>query len=234
MENPVLQCSCVSRLFQNDDILKQVTFSLEQGHVAGLFGPNGSGKSTLLKIAAGRLVPDSGKITICGRPSGRASRAAISYLPEFCTAGKRVRISGLIRQYAAFFPDFDPLKANALIAFFQLPQDARIKELAAAQLQMLSLLLTLARAVPLYLLDEPLFALNVDNRKLLLQRALAVRPADSAVVIASHLVKDIEDIVDDALFLRGGRLSWSGSAAQLRQEQNKSLYTLYREGFGWQ
>lgn len=234
MTDSILLCRGVSFRPSKTNVLEQVSFSLRPGRIAGLFGPYGSGKSSLLQIAAGRLPATSGEIDVCGHTAGRSIRAYTSYLPEHPEGFKHGRISTLVRQYRDLFPDWNPVRFHALLTLFDFPGQGSLKELAPAQIQQLGLCLCLARTVPLYLLDEPLSAMELEARAKLLREALAGRPAGSSALIATSQVQALEDLVDDALFLRKGRLSLSGDAASLRAEQGKSLNALYMEGFEWE
>lgn len=234
MDSPVLTCREVSFHTRRKNALREVSFSIGVGKIVGLFGPMDSGKSLLLQIAAGRLTPTGGKISVCGNESGREIRADVSYLPEWPVSPKQGRISTLMRQYADFFPDFYPIRCQALLSRFDLPVHGKLKTLTTAQIQQLGLCLVLSRAVPLYLLDQPLSAVNPDTRTDCLREVLAGRPAGSSVLIASSSVAPLEPVVDEALFLWNGRLCLSGTAAGIRAERGKSLSDVYAEGFEWE
>ena len=229
--SPVLRMECVSKSYGRTKALDGISLELPQGQVVGLLGPNGSGKTTLLKICAGLLQQDGGTVQICGGPVGAASKAAVSYLPDrtYLSDGQRVREQ--LAFFRDFYQDFDAARAEAMLQQLGVDPAARFRTLSKGAREKVQLVLVMARRAKLYLLDEPIGGVDPAARDYILQTITRNRDPESTVLISTHLIADVEPVLDGFLFLNQGRIVRSGYADQVREAEGKSLDELFREVF---
>ncbi len=227
----VLQCSALGKAYGPKQALKNFTASFSAGRITGLLGPNGSGKTTLLKLAAGLLTPTSGSITVCGQAPGVWTKQRTAYLPDRPCLPQGLRVSQAAALFADFYADFDPAKATALLAELGLAQNEPVSGLSKGSREKLQLALTMSRSASLYLLDEPLGGVDPAARSCILDTIIRNYSESAAMLISTHLIGDLEPVLDDLVMLREGQLYLSGSAEELREEHGKSIDAIFREVF---
>ena len=211
-------------------VLGSCSFALAPGHITGLLGPNGAGKSTLLRAIAGLWRPARGDILLHGRPIARRDRPKVAYMADHTLLPRSLTVRQAVKWYRALFPDLDLGRFRAVAG--NLPEGEPIPRLSKGQAERLDLGLLLARRAEVYLLDEPLGGVDPVERAKILAAAAGVMDDHNAILMATHLVHDIEPILDDVLFLRAGRVVLFASAEELRQREGLSVEEKYMEVFG--
>ena len=229
--NEILACKGLAKRYGQAAYLRPaldgVDISIPAGRIVGLLGPNGSGKTTLLKLAAGLLVPTAGTIAVCGKAPGPATKAVTAYLPDRPALPRSLRVRDAIELYRDFFADFSEEKAGAMLADLAIGPKDKLSAMSKGTLEKLYLALTMSRRAKLYLLDEPIGGVDPAARDYILSNYAE----DAALVLSTHLIGDIENVLDDALFLQNGRVALAGSVDTLREENGKSVDALFREVF---
>ena len=209
-----------------------MNLTLEAGKIVGLLGPNGCGKSTLIKLIAGLLQPTEGEITVCGHPVGPESKALVSYLPERPYFSPSQRVRDLMDQFQDFYADFDRTVAEKLLQDLDIKTDARMKTLSKGTKEKVQLILVMSRKAKLYLLDEPIAGVDPAARDYILRTIVSNYNPEGTIVITTHLIADVEQVLDDFMFMAyGGHIVCGGNAEQIRQNTGKSLDALFREEF---
>ncbi len=231
MSTPVLECIDLCKRYKLP-VLDKFNFSLQSGKIVGLLGPNGCGKSTLIKLICGILVPNSGEIKVCGEPRSEASNSYISYLPERTYFSPWMRVDKLIEYFSEFYSDFDEDLARKMMEDLGINTSSQLKTLSKGTKEKVQLILVMARRAKLYLLDEPIAGVDPAARDYILQTIIGNYNPDATVVITTHLIHDIEPILDEFAFMGyGGQILLSGNADEVRAERGKSLDELFREVF---
>lgn len=227
----VLRMECVSKSYGRSRALDQISMDLPAGQVVGLLGPNGSGKTTLLKICAGLLCQDAGNVQICGQSIGVATKEVVSYLPDrtYLSDGQRIREQ--LDYFQDFYKDFDRNRAETMLSQLKIDLNARFRTLSKGAREKVQLVLVMSRRAKLYLLDEPIGGVDPAARDYILQTITQNREPDSTVLISTHLIADVEPVLDGFLFLNQGKIVRSGYAEQVREEEGKTLDELFREVF---
>ncbi len=233
MSTSVLTCTNLTKSYKaGHPVLNDLNLDLTGGKIVGLLGPNGCGKSTLIKLIAGLLVPDSGTIEICGQPRSEQSNAFISYLPERTYFASGMRVEDMIRYFIDFYSDFDEACARRMLADMDIPTDAKFKSLSKGTKEKAQLILVMSRKAKLYLLDEPIGGVDPAARDYILQTIIGNYSTDAAVIITTHLIADIEPVLDEFAFLDvNGHITMAGVADEVREETGKTLDELFREVF---
>ena len=211
-------------------MLTGCSFSLERGRIVGLLGPNGAGKSTLLKLLAGVLRLDSGSITLDGHPVTRRDRPRIAYMADHTHLPGELKVEQVVDWYEDLFPDMERGRVTELAG--GVPQRSKVSELSKGQVERLDLALLLSRRADLYLLDEPLGGVDPVERAAILRAVMGVLEEDRTVLMATHLVHDIEPVLDDVLFLKGGGIILQKSAELIREVCGQSVEEHYMAVFG--
>lgn len=230
MDN-ILETESLSKSYYRNKALKEVTLNVKPGSVLGLLGPNGSGKTTFLKIIAGILNPSSGKILIDGHIPGVYTKGIVSYLPDNEYLLKWMKVKDAIKYFNDFYNDFDEKKAYDLLEFMKLDANSSVKSLSKGMKEKLKLTLVLSRKAKLYVLDEPLGGVDPVAREKILDTIIGSFNEESAMIITTHLVNDIERVFDEVAFISEGEIVLNGNAEELRTSRNKSIDELYREVF---
>jgi ABC-2 type transport system ATP-binding protein len=229
--NIILKAEDIAKNYLGKKALDGLNVEIQEGKIIGILGPNGSGKTTFMKIAAGILRPTSGSMYICGEKPGIRTKAIVSYLPDINYLFKWMRIRDSINFFNDFYEDFDIKKAEEMLKFMKLSADDKITSLSKGMAEKLYLVLTLSRKAKLYILDEPLGGIDPVAREKIMEAIISNYREDSSIIISTHLVKDIERIFDEVLFISEGKIIIEGNAEKLREKHNKSLDELYREVF---
>lgn len=228
---PILECNQITKYYGTKMALSDVSFTVEPGRIVGLLGPNGSGKSTFIKIANGLLTPSQGFVNICQKPIGPESKACVSYLPDTNYLNNWMKVSALIDMFNDFYPDFDRNKAYEMLARLNINEYDKLKTLSKGTKEKVQLILVMSRKASLYLLDEPIGGVDPAARDYILNTILTNYNENGSVLISTHLIADIEPVLNDVLFLKQGKLVLSATADEIRQKHGKSVDELFREVF---
>lgn len=231
MGEPILTLTDVSKKYGKQEALKNVSLTVEPGRIVGLLGPNGSGKTTLIKIVNGLLLDYEGQVRICGTAPGTETKKLVSYLPDRLSLPDWLRVCETLAIYATFFADFDRPRAEGLLETLGVPQEKRIAQLSKGMKEKLQLTLTMARRAKLYILDEPIAGVDPAAREVIMNTILDNFAEESAILISTHIISDVEQVFDDIAFLKEGTLNLFGDAETLRQRNGKSVDQLFREVF---
>lgn len=233
MNTPILVCKDLKKSYKSGvPVLNGFNCTIKSGKIIGLLGPNGCGKSTLLKLICGLLTPDSGEIEICGEKRSELSNALISYLPErtYFTAG--MYVDELLAYFSDFYADFDEALARKMLADLKIETNVKLRTLSKGTKEKVQLVMVMARRAQLYLLDEPIAGVDPAARDYILSTIIGNYNTDASVIITTHLIHDIEPILDEFAFMgRGGYITLSGNCDEVRAEKGKSLDELFREVF---
>ena len=211
--------------------LNELYMELPKGNIIGLLGPNGSGKTTLLKLCAGVLTPTAGTIEICGKPVGLETKSLVSYLPDRTYLRNNQRIVEQLDYFQDFYEDFDRTRAEEMLKALGISLNARFGALSKGNKEKVQLVLVMSRRAKLYLLDEPIGGVDPAARDYILNTIVTNYDPEATVVISTHLIADVEPILDGFVFLYKGKMIRSGVADTAREESGKSLDELFREVF---
>lgn len=226
---PAIEVIGLTKAYRGRPALANLNLSLQPGQIVGLMGDNGSGKTTLLKILAGVLAEWEGAVTIAGHAPGATSKALVSFLPDASFLPDYHKPADSIAQYARFFADFDEAKAREMVDFFGLPWDRSLKEMSKGMREKLQVSLAMSRRAHVYLLDEPISGVDPASRDVILRGIISNFADDALMFVSTHLIQDVEPIVDSVVFLRGGQVLLQGDADELRAEHGVSLDALFRK-----
>ena len=229
--NPILECKGLTRKFNHFFALSNVDLTLERGEIIGLLGPNGSGKTTLIKLINGLLLPTDGQITVNGSVPGVETKKIVSYLPERGCLDERRRISELISYYSDFYSDFDVSRAHTMLKDLDIDPSLRLKTLSKGTKEIVQLILVMSRDAQLYVLDEPIGGVDPAARDYILRTILTNYNEDASVLISTHLIADVENVLDRVLFLQNGQITLNASVDEIRSGHKKSVDALFREVF---
>lgn len=230
--NALLRIDSLQKAYFSRQVLNGISLEISAGSIFGLLGPNGSGKTTMLKIIAGLLHRYSGSVQVCGLPIGVETKRIVSFLPDRnCLYGSMTAL-GIIQFYADFFDDFDKNKALDMLTFMELKKEQPIKTMSKGMIEKMNLTLTFSRAAKLFILDEPLAGTDPVARERIIKTILKTWTEDSAILLSTHLVADIEHIFTEVAFIKEGSIYLQGEAEALRETRGKSIRDLYLEIFG--
>ena len=227
----VLTCKTLSKKYGKTPALSGVSLNVESGHIVGLLGPNGSGKTTLIKLANGLLTPDDGTITVCGMLPGKGSHAQVSYLPERAVLPEWVSVKQILDFYADFYADFRRDAAEEMIRHLGIDLKQRIRQMSKGTREKVQLIMVMSRQAKLYLLDEPIGGVDPATRDYILSTIISHYNPEAAVVISTHLIADVEKILDDVIFLDRGCVVLESSVDEIRETRGVSVDALFREVF---
>ncbi len=226
---PLLEIRNLTKIYSNIQALNDISLTLERGRIVGLLGPNGSGKTTLIKLIAGLLTPTHGDIFIGGYRPGKESKAMISYLPDRTYLNDWMRVMDIIAFFADFYADFSSAKAYDMLSRLQIDPHARLKHLSKGTKEKVQLILVMSRQAHLYLLDEPIGGVDPAARDYILSTIIGNYNPDATVIISTHLISDVERVLDDVVFLAYGKVAMVSSVDDIREKQGKSVDELFRE-----
>ena len=228
---PILECQKLTKKYGNFFALSNVDLSLERGKIVGLLGPNGSGKTTLIKLANGLLTPTEGHIMINGLEPGPATKKIVSYLPDHSFFNGHMKVKHLMAYYADFYRNFSTERALKMLDALEIDKDKRLNALSKGAQEKVQLVLVMSRDADLYILDEPIGGVDPAARDYILRTILSNYSENSTVLISTHLITDIEQVLDHVIFLQNGQVSLNTSVDEIRTEYGKSVDALFREVF---
>lgn len=229
---PILECHGLSKQYNRMSYaLQNLNLALEPGQIVGLLGPNGSGKTTLIKLINDLLVPTEGRLLIDGKTPGVETKKIVSYLPERSCLDESMRIKEILRYFADFYQDFSTEKADAMLRDLEIDPAARLRTLSKGSREKVQLVLVMSRDARLYVLDEPIGGVDPAARDYILRTILSNYREDATVLLSTHLIYEIENILDRVLFLRQGQIVLNAGVDEIRTQQGKSVDTLFREVF---
>ena len=229
----ILECKNLTKSYKKGiPVLADFNLEIPAGRIVGLLGPNGCGKSTLIKLIAGLLQPNSGEIKIGDYPVGEKSKALISYLPERTYFNSSMKVGELVNYFSEFYGDFDSERAYKLLSDLGINPKANLKTLSKGTKEKVQLILVMSRNAKLYLLDEPIAGVDPAAREYILSTIVSNYNPDASIIITTHLITDVEQVLDDFVFLGfGGKILRSGNAEEVRNETGQSLDALFKEVF---
>ncbi len=228
---PVLECKGLTKRFGRTAALDEVSLTVEPGRIVGLLGPNGSGKTTLIKLANGLLTPDGGYIAVCGTAPGRESHALVSYLPERTAIPTWMTAKQLLDFYGDFYQDFRREAAEEMLDHLGIQPRQAVKQMSKGTREKVQLIMVMSRAAKLYLLDEPIGGVDPATRDYILSTIIGNYNPDAAVVISTHLIADVEKVLDEVIFISQGRVALQSTVDGIREEKGMSVDALFREVF---
>ena len=227
----VLECKDLTKKYITKSALKGINISVQKGAIVGLLGPNGSGKTTLLKLAAGLLKPTSGEISVCGLKPGAESKLIAAYQPDRVYLNDWMTVKDLVQMMADFYPNFNKDKAFDMLKSLKIEAGDKLKSLSKGTKEKVQLILTMSREVPLYMLDEPIGGVDPAARDYILNTIISNYSENSTVIISTHLISDIESVLNYVLFLKEGNIIRQGDVDSIREENGMSIDQLFREEF---
>ena len=227
----VLECKALTKNYGHTAALDGVDFAIEPGRIVGLLGPNGSGKTTLIKLANGLLTPTSGEIFVCGMAPGKETHALVSYLPERTSIPTWMTTTQLLDFYQDFYADFRRDAAEEMLRHLNIQPKQHIKQMSKGTREKVQLIMVMSRAAKLYLLDEPIGGVDPATRDYILSTIIGNYDPEAAVVISTHLISDVEKVLDEVVFINQGRVMLQSSVDQIREEKGMSVDELFREVF---
>lgn len=227
----LLECKDLTKQYGKKTAIDHLSFQLESGHIVGLLGPNGSGKTTLIKMINGLLTPTSGSITVNGSPAGVESKKIISYLPDHTYLNMNQKVKDVIEYFKDFYADFDENRAYDMLAKLDINPEDRLKTMSKGTKEKVQLILVMSRRAKLYILDEPIAGVDPAARDYILNVILSNYDPEASILISTHLIADIEKILDDVLFIQNGQLRLASSVEDIRAKEGKSVDMLFREVF---
>ena len=228
---PLVYLDHVQKLYGKHTALYDVSVNIQPGRIIGLLGPNGSGKTTIIKLINGLLQPTSGNVYIHGQRPSIETKKVISYLPDTTYLDENMKISEAIRFFQDFYSDFNVARAHKLLTDLQLRPEQRLRQLSKGNKEKVQLILVMSREADLYILDEPIGGVDPAARDYILRTIIQHRRPNSSVLISTHLIADVEQVLDEALFINQGRIMLHENTTVLRNQYGKSIDAIFREQF---
>ena len=228
---PLLECRGLCKSYGKTPALKDFSLTLPRGRIIGLLGPNGSGKTTLLKLACGLIKPSAGQILINGQAPGIASKKAVAYLPEKTYLNDWMRVRDILRLFQEFYADFQQERAKEMLKNLNIREEARLKTLSKGNQEKVQLIMVMSRDAELFLLDEPIGGVDPAAREYIVNTIIGNYNENATVLISTHIITDIETVLDDVIFLKEGGVMLESPVDRLREESGKSVDQIFREVF---
>lgn len=228
---PILECQRLTKKYGSFFALSELTLSLDRGQIVGLLGPNGSGKTTLIKLANGLLNPTDGHIMINGLAPGTESKKIVSYLPDRSFFSEHMKVKEIISYYTDFYDNFSTDRASKMLDTLEIDINSRFSALSKGTKEKIQLVLVMSRDADLYILDEPIGGVDPAARDYILQTILTNYNENATVLISTHLISDIENVLDRVIFLQNGQLALNETVDDIRLKYGKSVDALFREVF---
>ena len=227
----ILQATDLTKLYGAHTALNHLNVKLGGGRIVGLLGPNGSGKTTFLKLCAGLLIPTQGSVTICGKPVGPESKALVSYLPDRTYLRDKQKVRQQLDLFQDFYADFDRKRAEEMLRALNIDPEKKFGTLSKGNKEKVHLVLVMSRRARLYLLDEPIGGVDPAARDYILSTIIGNYDPQATVLISTHLITDVENVLDDYIFLHNGCVVQAGAVDDVREKTGKSLDEHFREVF---
>ncbi len=228
----LIECRNLTKCYTSGKpAVTELNLTLESGHIYGLLGPNGSGKTTLIKMINGLLIPTSGEVLIEDKAPGPESKKIISYLPERTYLEVQKTVEDLVYFFADFYEDFEVERAWDMLKKLDIERTARVKTLSKGTREKIQLILVMSRRAKLYILDEPIAGVDPAARDYIIRTIINNYDPEAAVLICTHLISDIENILDDVIFLKYGKIVLKAGADEIRQKVGKTIDQYFREVF---
>ena len=227
----IVEFKDVHKSYSKKEVLKGLNLNIPKGKIVGLLGPNGSGKTTMIKLMNGLLQPDRGSIEINGMKPSKETKKIVSYLPERTYLNDWMKVNDILEFFYDFYEDFDVQKANEMINFLKIDKNEKLKSMSKGTKEKVQLILVMSRKADLYILDEPIGGVDPAARSYILKTILTNYNEDSTLLIATHLISEIENICDDILFISNGEIVLQGNVDEIREDKGKSIDALFREEF---
>ena len=227
----VLECKDLSKHYGNAPALNHVNLAVEPGRIVGLLGPNGSGKTTLIKLANGLLTPSEGEVLVCDMAPGKESHESVSYLPERTCIPTWMSVKQLLDFYGDFYQDFNRKAAEEMLSHLNIRLTQRIKQMSKGNREKVQLIMVMSRAAKLYLLDEPIGGVDPATRDYILSTIIGNYNPEAAVILSTHLIADVEKVLDEVIFINQGQVVLQSSVDEIREEKGMSVDALFREVF---
>lgn len=231
MDNIIWECDNLSMKFGRKTALENISLKLERGRIIGLLGPNGSGKSTLIKLSNGLLTPSSGEIKIGGSRIGVETKKMVSYLPERTYLDNSLKVYQIIDFFQDFYEDFDSNKAYDMLKYLKINPEDRLKTMSKGTKEKVQLILVMSREAQLYLLDEPIGGVDPAARDYILNTIINNYNPSASIILSTHLISDIEQVLDDIVFIKNGNIVLHKTVDEIRENEGKSVDELFREVF---
>ena len=227
----LVECKKLCKSYDEKQVLKDVNLKIPKGKIVGLLGKNGTGKTTLIKLINDLLTPTSGEILIKGKKPGVESKDIIAYLPEKTYLDREMSVKDAIKYFEEFYTNFDSKKAVKLLKDLDLDMNSKISKMSKGMQEKLQLILVMSRNAELYILDEPLGGVDPATRDYILDTILSNFCEGASVIISTHLIADIERILDEVIFIDKGKIVVTSSADELRNKENASIDEIFRRYF---
>lgn len=227
----LLECKHLTKRFGKRTVLSDVNFQIDGGHIIGLLGPNGSGKTTLIKLINGLLTPSEGEIYVNETPVGVESKKVISYLPDHSYLNDWMRVRDIIDYFDDFYEDFEAIRAYDMLAKLHINPSDKLKTMSKGTKEKVQLILVMSRRADLYILDEPIAGVDPAARDYILDTILSNYDENASILISTHLISDVENILDEVIFIQNGVIRLQSTVDDIREKEQKSIDTLFREVF---
>lgn len=227
----LIECTNLTKSYGKNIALENINIKLEKGKIIGLLGPNGSGKTTLIKVINDLLQPTSGSITINGHKPGVETKKVISYLPDNTYLDMNMTVSEAVSYFEDFFSDFDSYKVYNMLSVMNIDTTAKMKTLSKGNKEKVQLALVMSRNADLYVLDEPIGGVDPANRDFILKTILTNFNENASMIISTHLIAEIESVLDEVILLSNGKIITHDEADNLRNQYGKSIDLIFREEF---
>ena len=227
----LLECKDLTKCYGKKTAIDHINLAIESGHIIGLLGPNGSGKTTLIKMINGLLAPTSGSIFMQQNPIGAESKKHISYLPDHTYLNMNERVRDIIRYFSDFYEDFDEKRAYDMLGKLQIDASDRLKTMSKGTKEKVQLILVMSRHADLYILDEPIAGVDPAARDYILSTILNNYEPDASILISTHLISDVENILDEVIFIQEGQLKLHAAVEDIRMQEGESIDSYFREVF---
>ncbi len=229
----ILECRNLTKRYKSGhNVLDNFSLDIPKGKIVGLLGPNGCGKSTFIKLISGLLQPNAGEIRIDGEPVSEKTCAIVSYLPERTYFNSWMKVDELVNYFEEFYSDFDKVRAYSLLEALGIDKTAKLRSLSKGTKEKVQLILVMSRRAKLYLLDEPIAGVDPAAREYILSTIVSNYDSEATIVITTHLINDVEQVLDDFIFLsQNGKIIDAGSVEAARDRSGKSLDEYFREVF---
>ncbi len=228
---PILECKTLCKAYKNTVALNNVNLQVNPGRIVGLLGPNGSGKTTLIKLTNGLLTPTMGELLIDGKPVGVETKKIVSYLPDRNFLAQWMTVDQMVDYFADFYEDFSRERADGMLQNLAIDRTRKIKTLSKGNQEKVALILVMSRVAKLYLLDEPIAGVDPATRDYILRTIISNYTENATILISTHLISDVEQVLNDVIFIKQGNVVLCDTVDNIRQREQKSVDDYFREVF---